>query len=342
MKLGTGGFGTVFKGILEDGTAVAIKKANMGGDGDNQQFLNELAILTQINHRHIVRLLGCCLETAVPLLVYEYLSNGNVAENLESAGAAVMGWAQRLKVATQTAEALAYLHAAASPPILHRDVKTANVLLDDNLDAKVADFGVSRLVPDGVEHVSTAVQGTIGYLDPEYFQTLQLTDKSDVYSLGVMIVELLTGLKPVDSRNREPRFANLALLFIDRMQEGRGEELIDPRLDEGPSALPSDASWCTRRSIMAVATLALRCLALRGAKRPSMSHVVDELRLITRTLQQANEDDDEDVPLLSSKQRYAGDEAGAVVAQNAQYYVQSGSHSMSIDSLLLNVPTMPR
>ncbi|MCO5556153.1 hypothetical protein L7F22_009697 [Adiantum nelumboides] len=170
MKLGMGGFGTVYKGVLSDGRLVAIKKANRA-EGGNQQFLNELQILMHINHRNIVRLLGCCMETAMPLLVYEYVSHGTVRENLDECGTGVMGWEQRLQVARQTAEALAYLHAAAFPPILH------NVLLDVNLDAKVADFGVSRLVPDGVQHVSTAVQGTIGYLHPEYFQTLQLTDK---------------------------------------------------------------------------------------------------------------------------------------------------------------------
>ncbi|MCO5576991.1 hypothetical protein L7F22_030812 [Adiantum nelumboides] len=135
MKLGMGGFGTVYKGVLSDGRLVAIKKANRA-EGGNEQFLNELQILMHINHRNIVRLLGCCMETAMPLLVYEYVSHGNVRENLDEGGTGVMGWEQRLKVARQTAEALAYLHAAAFPPILHRDVKSANVLLDDNLDAK--------------------------------------------------------------------------------------------------------------------------------------------------------------------------------------------------------------
>lgn len=344
MKLGMGGFGTVYKGVLLDGRLVAIKKTNRG-DGGNEQFLNELQILMQINHRNIVRLLGCCMETAMPLLVYEYVSHGNVRENLDNVGAGSMGWEQRLKVARQTAEALAYLHTAAFPPILHRDVKSANILLDDNLDAKVADFGVSRLVPDGVEHVSTAVQGTIGYLDPEYFQTLQLTDKSDVYSLGVMLVELISGLKPVDSRDREPRFANLALLFIDRMQEARGEELIDPRLVE-PSALQSDKRWdvvMVHSSIMAVAELAHQCLALRGAERPSMSILADELRQLARALEDFNYDMDSDMecPLLPLKANlFKHGKAGAVVSQDAEYFVQSASSSLSKSNF--DVPTLPR
>ncbi|KAI5055556.1 hypothetical protein GOP47_0029077 [Adiantum capillus-veneris] len=343
MKLGMGGFGTVYKGVLLDGQLVAIKKANRA-EGGNEQFLNELQILIHINHRNIVRLLGCCMETAMPLLVYEYVSHGNVRENLEEGGSGVMGWKQRLKVARQIADALAYLHAAAFPPILHRDVKSANVLLDNNLDAKVADFGVSRLVPDGLQHVSTAVQGTIGYLDPEYFQTLQLTDKSDVYSLGVMLVELISGLKPVDSRTREPRFTNLALLFIHYMQEARGEDLIDPRLVE-PSTLPSNKSWDVMRvrsSIMAVADLAHRCLALRGADRPSMSLLADELRHIARALEDSHHDKDVDneAPLMPLRSKlYKHGEAGAVVSQNAEFFVQSTS-GISLNSL--NAPTMPR
>lgn len=153
MKLGAGGFGTVFKGVLEDGRVVAIKKANRGENArDSEQFLNEMAILMDINHRNIVKLLGCCLETAVPLLVYEYVSNGNVRESLEQGSTCVMGWEQRLKVARQTAEALAYLHGAASPPILHRDVKSANVLLDKNLDAKVCRHTFTS--PPRQQHIS--------------------------------------------------------------------------------------------------------------------------------------------------------------------------------------------
>ena len=234
MKIGTGGFGAVYKGKLDTGKLVAIKKALVPGDGDNKEFLNEVMILTQIHHKHIVKLLGCCLETKTPLLVYEYASNGTLGNHLQetSKNGYLMGWDRRLLVAIQTAEALSYLHRAASPPILHRDVKAANILLDDNWDAKVGDFGVSRLLPDGDEHISTAVQGTLGYLDPEYFQTLQLTDKSDVYSMGVILVELITSLKPVDAHRRDPQFSNLALLFIHHMKQGSLDDIIDPRLLE--------------------------------------------------------------------------------------------------------------
>ncbi|MCO5557485.1 hypothetical protein L7F22_011050 [Adiantum nelumboides] len=342
MKLGMGGFGTVFKGVLSDGRPVAIKKANRA-EGGNEEFLNELQILMHINHRNVVRLLGCCMEIATPLLVYEYVSHGNVRENLDEGGTDVMSWEQRLKVARQSAEALAYLHAAAFPPILHRDVKSANVLLDDNLDAKVADFGASRLVPDGVQHVSTAVQGTIGYLDPEYFQTLQLTDKSDVYSLGVMLVELISGLKPVDSRTREPEFTNLALLFINHMQEARGEDLIDPRLVE-PSTLSNDKSLDVmmvqvRSSIMAVADLAHQCLALHGDERPSMSLLADELRRIAHALRDGHYDKDT-VNDYQRRPLIEHGEAGAAISQDAEFFVKSTSSTISISNL--QAPSMPR
>lgn len=197
---------------------------------------------------------------------------------------------------------------------------------------KVADFGGSRLVPEGAHHVSTAVQGTIGYLDPEYFQTLQLTDKSDVYSLGVMLVELITGLKPVDNRSREPGFVNLALLFIDHMQEGRGEDLIDPRLE---------LQECShiRSSIMAVASLAHLCLSLHGAQRPTMSEVAEELRFITHSLHNFNTDGLEREPLLATSCKHNSDH-GASVANNAQF-LGYNSNSMCIDSMLLDI-TMPR
>ena len=205
MKIGTGGYGAVYKGILEGGKLVAVKKALVQEDEDNKEFLNELSILMQIHHKHIVKLLGCCLETKTPLLVYEYASNGTLADHLqETLDVGYMGWDQRLRVALQSAEALSYLHCSASPPILHRDVKSTNILLDDQWNAKVGDFGVSRLVPNGEQHISTVVQGTLGYLDPEYFQTLQLTDKSDVYSMGVILVELITSLKPVDTHHCDP------------------------------------------------------------------------------------------------------------------------------------------
>ena len=343
MKIGTGGFGAVYKGILETGKLVAIKKALFPGDGDNKEFLNEVMILTQIHHKHIVKLLGCCLETKTPLLVYEYASNGTLGDHLQetSKNGDAMGWDRRLAVATQTAEALSYLHRAASPPILHRDVKAANILLDDNWDAKVGDFGVSRLLPDGDEHISTAVQGTLGYLDPEYFQTLQLTDKSDVYSLGVMLVELITSLKPVDTHHRDPKFSNLALLFIHHIKDGKLDEIIDPRLEivNNSVSISQEQAQRIRSSIIGVASLAHRCLALVGNDRPSMIEVEHELHEISRKLHTTGTEGvaQESRPLLQSC------EAGAVIMENNEFVIHSDSYSQMDGSKIYGISTqLPR
>ncbi|GLJ07323.1 hypothetical protein SUGI_0064390 [Cryptomeria japonica] len=206
------------RGTLSDGILVAIKKAK-SKEVDSKEindFINEIVILNQIHHRNVVKLLGCCLETTAPLLVYEYISNGTLFDHLHgSKSEQHFHWENRLRIATQTAEALSYLHSAASIPIVHRDVKSSNILLDDVYTPKVADFALSRLIPMDHTHITTLVQGTFGYLDPEYFQTVQLTEKSDVSSFGVVLVELLTALKPVSfERNR-----HLATYFLDMMKK---------------------------------------------------------------------------------------------------------------------------
>ncbi|XP_022768051.1 LOW QUALITY PROTEIN: wall-associated receptor kinase 2-like [Durio zibethinus] len=266
--LGQGGQGTVYKGILPDGRNVAIKKSIIGDESQVHQFINEVIVLAQINHRNVVKLLGCCLETQVPLLVYEYTRNGTLFDHMHNAAhhAPPIPWETRLKIATETAEALSYLHSAASPPIIHRDVKLTNILLDDNYNAKVSDFGCSRLIPSDKAQITTLVQGTLGYLDPENLHTSQLTEKSDVYSFGVVLIELLTGLK-VLSFERPEAERNLAMFFVSVMKEERLGDILDGRVVNDKNI----------EQLKEVAILARRCVRVKGEERPTMKEVASEL-----------------------------------------------------------------
>ncbi|KAK1306875.1 Wall-associated receptor kinase 3 [Acorus calamus] len=202
--LGQGGQGVVFKGVLSDKQTVALKKSTIADDKmDYKQFANEIFILSQINHKNVVKLLGCCLEVEILMLVYEFISNGNLFDFIHSAGHLCLN--ECLRMATEAASALAYLHSDASPPIIHGDVKSPNILLDENHIVKVSDFRTSKLTSKDANQFATFVQGTRGYLDPEYFQKGQLTDKSDVYSFGVVLVELLARKKAFFARETKRR-----------------------------------------------------------------------------------------------------------------------------------------
>ncbi|MCD7472480.1 hypothetical protein HAX54_013727 [Datura stramonium] len=267
--LGRGGYGTVYRGILPNKRIVAIKKSRMMDGSQIEQFINEVIILTQVNHRNVVKLIGCCLEAEVPLLVYEYVSHGTLFQHIyNNAGQTSdwLSWENRLRIGGEAAGALAYLHSAASKPIIHRDVKSANILLDENYTAKISDFGASRLVPLDQTQVTTLVQGTLGYLDPEYFHTSQLTEKSDVYSFGVVLAELLTGKKPLCmERTQEER--NLANFFLVAMKENRLFKILEPRLLREGSL----------EQLQVAAELVKRCLQLNGEERPTMKEVAMEL-----------------------------------------------------------------
>ncbi|KAK5802298.1 hypothetical protein PVK06_029884 [Gossypium arboreum] len=273
--LGQGGQGTVYKGMLIDGSTVAIKKSKMveGKKFDEkkaEQFINEVIILSQINHRNVVKLLGCCLEAEVPLLVYEFIPNGTLYDLIHNQNEELpLTWEMRLRIAIEIANALFYLHSAASAPIYHRDIKSSNILLDDKYRAKVSDFGTSRSVALEQTHITTRVQGTFGYMDPEYFRSSQFTEKSDVYSFGVVLIELLTGQKPISAEQSEP-VRSLVSYFLHSVQENSLFNILDPIVVKvGPV-----------QEIIVVALLAKRCLNLNGKKRPTMKQVAMELELI--------------------------------------------------------------
>lgn len=279
--LGSGGFGEVYKGELQDGTVVAVKVAKLGNIKSTQQVLNEVEILSQVNHKHLVRLLGCCVEAEQPLMIYEYISNGTLYDHLHGKRSTFLEWKTRLKIALQTAEALAYLHSAAYTPVYHRDVKSTNILLDDDFNAKVADFGLSRLARPGLSHVSTCAQGTLGYLDPEYYRNYQLTDKSDVYSYGVVLLELLTSQKAIDF-SRDQDDVNLTIYTSQRARNGAIMEVVDQKL------LGKEALANTVRSIRLFSELAFACVREKKSDRPTMKDVVQDLQCIIEIRNQEN------------------------------------------------------
>ncbi|KAF8024955.1 hypothetical protein BT93_F1952 [Corymbia citriodora subsp. variegata] len=265
--VGRGGYGTVYKGSLPNGMVVAIKKSKLVARNQIEQFINEVIVLSQINHRNVVKLLGCCLETDVPLLVYEFINNGTLFDHIHHPNkSSKLSWKIRLRIASETAGVLSYLHSATSIPIIHRDVKSANILLDANYTAKVSDFGASRLVPFDQTQLFTMVQGTWGYLDPEYLQTSQLTEKSDVYSFGVMLVELLTGKKALSfDQSEEER--NLAMYFLSSLENNKLFQIVEDVI----------ANEGINEQVREVSNLAKRCLSIKGEERPTMKEVAIEL-----------------------------------------------------------------
>ncbi|KAL9231976.1 hypothetical protein vseg_007130 [Gypsophila vaccaria] len=265
--LGQGGQGTVYKGMLLDGRVVAVKTSIKLDNSLLQQFINEVVILSQVNHRNIVKLLGCCLETEVPSLVYEFVPNGTLAQHLhEPKEDGYITWKMRLQIASETSEALMYLHSYSTMPIFHRDIKSSNILLDEKYRAKVSDFGASRTIMIDQTHLSTRVLGTYGYLDPEYFQTHQFTDKSDVYSFGVVLAELLTGKKPL-SESYSDGWKNLAGEFLFHMETSRLSDIVNSRILEEAD----------HEELMAVASITKKCLNINGRHRPTMKEVASAL-----------------------------------------------------------------
>ncbi|XWS11591.1 hypothetical protein CRYUN_Cryun37aG0012000 [Craigia yunnanensis] len=264
--IGSGGYGKVYRGTLPTGELVAIKRAQQGSMQGGLEFKTEIELLSRVHHKNVVSLLGFCFERGEQMLIYEYVPNGSLSDSLSGKSGIRLDWTRRLKIALGAARGLAYLHELANPPIIHRDIKSTNILLDERLNAKVADFGLSKLMGDSEKgHVTTQVKGTMGYLDPEYYMTQQLTEKSDVYSFGVLLLEIITARRPIERGKyivREVRISMDKTKSLYNLQE-----ILDPTIGLGIAP----------KGLEKFVDLAMRCVEESGADRPTMGEVVKEI-----------------------------------------------------------------
>ncbi|KAG4982290.1 hypothetical protein JHK87_027039 [Glycine soja] len=267
--IGSGGYGKVYQGTLPSGELVAIKRAAKESMQGAVEFKTEIELLSRVHHKNLVGLVGFCFEKGEQMLVYEHIPNGTLMDSLSGKSGIWMDWIRRLKVALGAARGLAYLHELADPPIIHRDIKSSNILLDHHLNAKVADFGLSKLLVDSERgHVTTQVKGTMGYLDPEYYMTQQLTEKSDVYSYGVLMLELATARRPIE----QGKYIVREVLRV--MDTSKDLYNLHSILD--PTIMKATRPKGLEKFVM----LAMRCVKEYAAERPTMAEVVKEIESI--------------------------------------------------------------
>ncbi|RDX86475.1 putative leucine-rich repeat receptor-like protein kinase, partial [Mucuna pruriens] len=267
--IGSGGYGKVYQGTLPSGELVAIKRAAKESMQGAVEFKTEIELLSRVHHKNLVSLVGFCFEKGEQMLVYEYIPNGTVMDSLSGKSGIWMDWIRRLKVSVGAARGLAYLHELANPPIIHRDIKSSNILLDHHLNAKVADFGLSKLLVDSERgHVTTQVKGTMGYLDPEYYMTQQLTEKSDVYSYGVLMLELITARRPIEQGKYIVREV---MRVMDTSKDLYNlHSILDPTIMKATRP----------KGLEKFVLLAMRCVKEYAAERPTMAEVVKEIENI--------------------------------------------------------------
>ncbi|KAJ4835049.1 hypothetical protein Tsubulata_012844 [Turnera subulata] len=266
-RIGGGGFGVVYKGVLRDDTPVAVKCLSAESSQGTNEFVTEIKMISRIRHPNLVELIGCCVEDSNRALVYEYMENNSLATSLlGSKGKHIfMDWSKRAVICLGTAAGLAYLHEEVKPYIVHRDIKASNVLLDGNLQPKIGDFGLAKLFPDNVTHLSTRVAGTIGYLAPEYALLGQLTKKADVYSFGVLILEIVSGRS-----STKAAFGEDLMVLVEwtwkLWKEERLLDVVDPELTDYP-----------QEEVIRYMKVALFCTQAVARQRPNMKQVIDML-----------------------------------------------------------------
>ncbi|KAF8402303.1 hypothetical protein HHK36_013256 [Tetracentron sinense] len=269
-QVGKGSFSCVFKGVLKDGTVVAVKKAIMSSDlkKNLKEFHTELDLLSRLNHAHLLNLLGYCEDGGERLLVYEFMAHGSLHQHLHGKNESLkeqLDWVRRVTIAVQAARGIEYLHGYACPPVIHRDIKSSNILIDEEHNARVADFGLSLLGPaNSSSPLAELPAGTLGYLDPEYYRLHYLTTKSDVYSFGVLLLEILSGRKAIDMQFEEGNIVEWAVPLI---KAGDVSAILDPVLKH-----PADFEALRR-----IANMACKCVRMRGKERPSMDKVTTAL-----------------------------------------------------------------
>ncbi|XVF67707.1 hypothetical protein PTKIN_Ptkin10aG0143400 [Pterospermum kingtungense] len=267
--LGQGGFGYVHKGVLPNGKEIAVKSLKSGSGQGVREFQAEVEIISRVHHRHLVSLVGYSMAGDKKMLVYEFLPNKTLEYHLHDKGNPIMDWPTRLKIALGAAKGLAYLHEDCHPRIIHRDIKSANILLDFSYEAMVADFGLAKLTQDNNTHVSTRVMGTFGYLAPEYASSGKLTDKSDVFSFGVVLLELITGRRPLDlNSDMDESLVDWARPLCETAaQTGDYSQLVDPRLENN----------FVHHEMVTLVACAAACVRHSSRRRPKMRQIVRAL-----------------------------------------------------------------
>lgn len=266
--VGEGGYGIVYRGVLSDGSVVAVKNLLNNKGQAEKEFKVEVEAIGKVRHKNLVGLIGYCAEGTQRLLVYEFVDNGNLEQWLHGDVGPVspLTWEIRMKIAVGTARGLAYLHEGLEPKVVHRDVKSSNILVDRKWNPKVSDFGLAKLLGSEKSYVTTRVMGTFGYVSPDYASTGMLNEGSDVYSFGVLLMEIITGRSPVDY-SRPPAEMNLVDWFKGMVANRRGEELLDPLMETHPSP----------RALKRVLLVCLRCIDSDANKRPKMGQIVHML-----------------------------------------------------------------